>query len=51
MVEMGGAAAQKVRHKHSGMSLRVKQTDSRKAIAPVLDECRAIEKPGLSPDG
>jgi hypothetical protein len=35
--------------KHNGMILRVKQTDSRWALAPVLDECRAIEKPGLSP--
>ena len=26
--------------RHIGMSLRVKQTDSRTAIAPVLDECR-----------
>ena len=30
---------------------RVKQTDSHWAIAPVLDECRAIGKPGLSPNG
>gem|GEM_PF-1951738 len=37
--------------KHIGMSLRVKQTDSRRALAPVLDECRAIGKPGLSPNG
>ena len=36
---------------HIGMSLRVKQTDSRRAIATVLDECRAIGKPGLSPNG
>ena len=37
--------------KHNGMSLRVKQTDSHWALAPVLDECRAIGKPGLSPNG
>ena len=37
--------------KHNGMSLRVKQTDSRRALAPVFDECRAIGKPGLSPNG
>jgi hypothetical protein len=37
--------------KHIGMSLREKQTDSRRAIAPVLDECRAMGKPGLSPNG
>jgi hypothetical protein len=34
--------------KHIGMSLRVKQTDSRWAVAPVLDECRALGKPGLA---
>ena len=37
--------------KHIGMSLRVKQTDSHWAIAPVLDERRAIGKPGLEPNG
>ncbi len=37
--------------KHNGMSLRVKQTDSRRAIAQVLDECRAIGKPGIAPNG
>jgi len=40
--------------KHIGMSLRVKQTECRRgqaALAPVLDECRAIGKPGLSPNG
>ena len=31
------------------MSLRVKQTDSRRAIAPVLDECRAIGNRGYRP--
>ena len=37
--------------KHIAMSLRVKQIDSRRALAPVLDECRAIGKPGLAPNG
>jgi hypothetical protein len=37
--------------KHIAMCLRVKQTDSRSALAPVFDECRAFEKPGLSPNG
>ena len=37
--------------KHIAMSLRVKQIDSRRALAPVLDECRVIGKPGLSPNG
>ena len=30
---------------------RVKQTASRRALAPVFDECRAIGKPGLAPNG
>jgi hypothetical protein len=34
--------------KHNGMRLRVKQSECHWAIAPVLDECRAIGKPGLA---
>jgi hypothetical protein len=45
------ALRQSLGTKHIGMSLRVKQTDSRRAIAPVLDKCRLIGKPGLSPNG
>jgi len=38
-------------YEDNGMSLRVKQIASRRALAPVLDECRAIGKPGLAPNG